>query len=327
MTGSRPGSTTPRLDAAPRPLETRKAASSLPSTGNLVMLAVLTLLWGSNWPALKTLVSVMPVATFRTICLWTSGPALLLIAALTGDRLRIRAGERMPLVLASVTNITLWHLCTAAGLYFMPAGRASIIAFTMPIWAVVLSAMFLGERMTRRRTAGLLLGILGLAALLWPDFDRIAAAPLGVLFMLTAAFSWAVGTVLTKRQTWTMSAAQLTGWQTTIGGIPVAILAWLHDPPTDFAALQPHVWIVLAYILLLPMIVAQWMWFRLLRVMPAGIAAIGTIAIPVVGVLSSAAFLGEPIGSSEIVALVLVVIALALVLLRPPSARAEREVG
>jgi drug/metabolite transporter (DMT)-like permease len=293
-----------------------------PSVSSLLLLGMLTLLWGTNWPALKIIVSVMPVATFRTLCLWTSGPALLAIAVLSGDRLRIAAGERVPLVLVSLTNITLWHLGSAAGVNLMQAGRASIIAFTMPIWAAVLSSLFLGERMTRRRLAGLGFGVAGLGALLWPDFDKIVAAPLGVLFMLLAAMSWAVGTVLIKRRAWTMSVAQLSGWQLLIGGVPVAILAALHDPPTDFAAFDVRTWLVLAYILLLPMIVAQWTWFRLLQLMTAGTAAISTLAIPVVGVLSSAALLGEPIGLSELAALVLVVLALALVLIRPAPTHA-----
>jgi drug/metabolite transporter (DMT)-like permease len=294
-------------------------AGSAPSAGHLLLLALLTVLWGTNWPALKIAVSAMPVATFRTICLGVAGPALLAIAALSGDRLRVPRADRVPLALASLGNITLWHLGSAAGVYFMQAGRASIVAYTMPIWAALLSSLFLGERMTVRRTAGLALGIAGLVALLWPDLDRILAAPLGVLCMLLAAFSWAVGTVLTKRRRWQMSAAQLTGWQLVIGGVPIAVLAVLHDPWPDFAAFDARTWLVLAYILLLPMIVAQWIWFRLLELLPASVAAIGTLAIPVVGVLSSALVLGEPIGTAELTALTLVVAALALVLTRPAA--------
>jgi drug/metabolite transporter (DMT)-like permease len=310
----------------PGPAATHLPSRPAPAISHLLLLGVMTLLWGTNWPALKIVVSAMPVATFRTICLWTAGPALLLIAALSGDRLRVPPGDRVPLLLAALTNITLWHLGSAAGVYYMQAGRASIIAYTMPIWASLLGALVLGERLTPRRLAGLALGIAGLAALVWPDRAQIAAAPLGVLFMLLAAVAWAVGTVLVKRRRWAMSVAQLAGWQLVIGGVPVALLAALRDPPTDFAALDARTWLVLLYILLLPMIVAQWTWFRILALLPAGLAAISTLAIPVVGVLSSALALGEPVGAPELGALLLVVSALALVLL-PPAAPRRRARG
>jgi drug/metabolite transporter (DMT)-like permease len=232
-------------------------------------------------------------------------------------------GERRPLALAAFLNITLWHVGSAAGVYFMEAGRASIIAFTMPVWAALFGTLFLGERLTAARLAGLALGLAGLGVLVLPDLGKMTAAPIGVTFMLLAAMSWALGTVVVKARSWSLSTAQLTGWQLVIGSIPIAAAAPLTDPPPSVSNLNTETLLVLAYILVFPMIVAQWSWFRLLKLQPAGIAAIGTLAVPVAGGLSSAFFLGEPIGRSEIIALFLVLAALAVVLFRPPL-RAER---
>ena len=81
----------------------------------------------------------------------------------------------------------------------MPAGRASIIAYTMPAWAMLFGALALARASCRARgVVGLALGMAGIAVLLVPDSQR-AAAPLGALAMLGAAAAWAAGSVVMKR--------------------------------------------------------------------------------------------------------------------------------
>jgi drug/metabolite transporter (DMT)-like permease len=119
-----------------------------------------------------------------------------------------------------------------------------------------------------------------------------------------------------KRYRWSISSAQLSGWQLLVGGLPIFVATpFLDDPIDAVAALDPMDWLLLAYVLAVPMVLAQWIWVRLVRILPAGIAAIGSMAVPVVGVLSSALVLGEHVGLAELAALALVVAAIALVLL------------
>lgn len=288
---------------------------------SLCLLAGLALTWGLNWPAMKFVLEELPVLTFRSLCLWVSGPALLAIAALGGERLHVPRGERLPLAVASFFNITMWHLCTALGLSMIAAGRASMIAFTMPLWSALLANRLLGERLTVPRVLGLLMGLGGLVLLLLPAAGRLGAAPVGALFVLAAAVSWAAGTVATKKVRWSMSVAQLTGWQLFIGGIPIVASALVFDPPDAVLGLSPGGFLVLCYTVTLPLIFAQWAWFKVLHMLPAGVASIGTLAVPVVGVLSSALLLGEQLGVGEVLALLLIVAALALVLLAPSPTR------
>jgi drug/metabolite transporter (DMT)-like permease len=282
----------------------------------LLLLAALALMWGSNWPAMKLALAELPIPTFRTLCCAFGGIALLAIARAGGERLGVRREERWPVVVTAFFNITVWHVTTAIALTLIGAGRASIIAFTMPVWAALLAVVVLDEKLTPRKIAGLALGLAGLGALVLPDWARIAAAPLGVLSVLVAAVGWAAGTVLMKRYRWSISSAQLSGWQLLVGGLPIFLATpFLDDPIDALAALDPMDWLLLAYVLAVPMVLAQWIWVRLVRILPAGIAAIGSMAVPVVGVLSSAFVLGERVGLAELAALVLVVGAIALVLL------------
>jgi drug/metabolite transporter (DMT)-like permease len=300
-------------EGAPRAAAATPSSSAVRSIG---LLAALALMWGVNWPAMKVVLAELPVPTFRTLCCAFGGIALLLLARAAGERIAVPKGERWPLAVVSFFNITGWHVGTAIGLTLISAGRASIIAFTMPAWAALLAAPVLGEKLTAQKLVGLALGVAGLAILVAPDLARLQAAPLGVLAVLGAAVSWAAGTVLMKRYRWTISSAQLSGWQLLVGGLPIFLATpFLDNPLKELASLSPHAWAVLAFVLLFAMVLAQWTWVRLVRVLPASVAAIGSMAVPVVGVLSSALLIGERVGVPEITALALVVAAIALVLI------------
>jgi len=292
----------------------------LPPIG-FILLAILSLFWGLNWPVMKMALSEIPPWTFRTLCLGVGGLGLLAIAKANGLPLAIPKGEIRPLILVSLLNVTGWHIFSAHGLVYMKAGRASIIAFTMPLWAAILGSFILDERLTKRRIFGLFLGITGLTILIGPDVKTLGSAPAGTVFMLGAAISWAIGTVTIKYFHWKMSTALLTGWQMTLGGLPVVIGALILEPVTVIFHLSSQSILAMVYVILLPIIFCQWAWFKVVDIFPATLAAIGTLIIPVIGVFSSALILGESIGLQELSALTLVVIALSIVMIRPGGIR------
>jgi drug/metabolite transporter (DMT)-like permease len=295
------------------------AASRQATRSAFVLLAGITVVWGLNWPVMKVALGAIPVLPFRGLCLAISGPSLLAIAAAQGSGIAVPRREILPLLLAALFNIALWHLFTGYGVLELPAGRASIIAYTMPAWATVLGPLFLGERLRAPRLAGLMLGMAGIAALVLPDLATIRAAPLGTASMVLAALSWAVGSVLMKRWRWSVSTAALTGWQTCLGGLPILIAAIIIGPFPGLEHADATTFVALAYVVVAALF-GQWAWFVVLARLPVAVASIGTLTIPVVGVLSSALLLGERIGPAEVVALVLVVAAIALVL-RPELGR------
>lgn len=293
----------------------------------VLLLGALTVLWGSNWPAMKLALREIDPWTFRTVCLVVGGGGLLVLVRAGGHRLAIPRAERWPLLVVAVFNITTWHLLSAYSLTLIQAGRAAIIAYTMPLWTVLFGRLLLGERLTRARVAALGLGLAGLAVLVAPDARALWAAPTGALLMLTAAGLWAVGTVLIKAVPWTMPTAVLTGWQLVLGALPIALgaaLRWLGGVGTGphLAGLGAAALLGTAYATLVGVIFCHWAWFRIVATLPATVAAIGTLGIPVVGVFSSAVVAGEPIGAGEIGALGLVVGGLAL-LVRGLEGRAE----
>jgi drug/metabolite transporter (DMT)-like permease len=157
----------------------------------------------------------------------------------------------------------------------------------------------------------------GIGVLVAPEFGRFMAAPLGVLLMVMAAASWAGGTVGMKYFRWPFSIMQNTGWQFVIGGIPIVLSAIVTGSDPHLGALSARAWAALLYVVTFPTLFCQWAWFKAVDMLPGSISAMGSLAIPVVGTLSAAALLGEPLDGFELAALGLVVVGLALVALRP----------
>ncbi|HUH83364.1 MAG TPA: DMT family transporter [Stellaceae bacterium] len=293
--------------------------------GALLLLASLSLVWGLNWPVMKVALGEMPVLPFRALCLLVSGPVLLGFAALRGG-IALRPQEIPPLLLAAFFNVTLWHVLTGLGVSLMPAGRASIIAYSMPAWATLLGALLLRERVTMARLAGLVLGMGAVAVLILPDFWSMVAAPGGALAMVLAALSWAAGSIVMKRRRWSCSMLAVTGWQICLGGSPIVLGAVVLGPFPGFERVDAEGLAALAFVIVFGMLIGQWIWFVVLDRLPVAVASIGTLAIPIIGLLSSALFLGEPVGPSEVAALGLVVSALLLVTL-PRGRSMERRVA
>jgi len=283
----------------------------------ILLLAGLSLFWGLNWPGMKIILSEMTVWWFRAVCLLIGGTILMSISALSGNRLRLYRREILPVVFCGCFAILGWMVFSAYGVSLMPAGRASIIAFTMPLWATLAAAPVLGEPISARKLAGLALGIAGLGVLIGPDLLLLERAPLGALCMLLAAISWGIGTVLVKRIAWQLPTLSNVAWQLLLAALPVTAVACLLEPLPDPASLSLPAIAALIYVFLLPMSFCQWAYFKTVGLLPASVAAIGTLTIPVIGVFSSHLVLGEPVGAPELLALLLVLSALVLVLLLP----------
>ena len=266
---------------------------------------------------MKIVLGEVPPWWFRTICLAFGGAALLALSAGSGTSLRVVRHDLGPLLLCAVFNMVGWHLFSAYGLTMVPAGRASIIAFTMPVWAALAAIPVLGERLTVPVVAGLALGMAGLGVLIGHDIAILGNAPVGGLMMLGAAISWGIGTVLFKRFSWRTPVATVIGWQLLFAAIPVGAGALMLEPVPDLLELSGPAIVALVYVLAFPMVFCQWAYFKIVSLFPAVYAAVGVLAVPMVGVISSLIVLGEPIGWREVLALALVSSAIFTVLVLP----------
>ncbi|MGI9317189.1 MAG: DMT family transporter [bacterium] len=292
-------------------------ASGLVSITPYLLLAGVSIFWGLNWPGMKIILGEMTVWWFRGSCLVAGGGVLLALTAVSGNRWKIRLDEVPAVFFCSLFSILGWMIFSAYGVSKMPAGRASIIAFTMPLWATLFAAIWLRETINLTKIIGLALGITGLGFLIGPDLIALKKAPVGATYMLLAAISWALGTIMFKRGQWELPVISNIAWQLLFSSIPVVIIAILTEPFPEVTSFSTTALIALLYIYLFPMSFCQWAYFKTVRLLPASIAAIGTLMVPVIGVYSSFLILDEKVGFSELIALILIVSALVLVLLVP----------
>ena len=301
----------------------KKAHSrNLPVSG-IFLLALLSFLWGSSWPFVKIALAEVPLWTFRSLCVVCSVLFLVVLAKTSGQKLRLPRKELGPLFLVSLLNITGWIVLSAYGVSHMNAGRAVIIGFTMPIWASILGIFILHERLIFGRVLGMALGMAGLAILFGPEIKTLGSAPIGPLFMLGSAVSWGLGTVFIRYFNWTTYTASFTAWQFILGGIPVVVGALILESFSAISQLSVEGALAAAYVALLCMPLGWWAWFKVITLLPTSVAALGTIAAPVIGVFSSAIVLEEPLGFQEIAAMLCVVVALTIVLIGPSSEQSD----
>ena len=299
------------MSVAPPP-----AAPHAVPASSLLLVAILTLLWGCNWPVLKLGVTELAPLTFRAASLPFAALGLLLVSKLSGESTRIPRALWSKVAALAFFNIAGWNGLILFGVQQMPAGRSAILAFTMPIWTVLFSLWLLHEPLSGRKLVGLLVGMSGMALLLGEEIVNVQRAPVGALLIVGGAISWGFGTVLLRRWAPPLPPNTLTGWMMLLGWIPIALGAPLFDPHplASLASMSGTAWFAVLFNIFLAGTVAHWAWFRLARTLPVAVSSLSSLPVPVVGVLSGMLFLGERPGPSEFVALALVLASLAAVM-------------
>lgn len=289
----------------------------------LGLLVALTLAWGFNWPMIKLALDGMAPMHFRTLCLVAGAAVLFAMGAAGGVQWRVPRAEWRRLALIALFNVTAWNIFSVYGVAMMASGRASILGYTMPIWAVLLSTWVLGEPFTRRRALGVAFGVGGVALLLAAELRALERAPLGALLMLAAALFWAVATVLIRKWASRMPTTTFTAWQMVIGVVPIlAIALVIEEGSFNPLTLAPGPLAAVLYNMLVAFGFCYWAWMKIAQNAPAGVASLASLMVPVVGVFSGALVLGETPRWTDYAALVLVVGSVATVLVPARGAAA-----
>ena len=181
------------------------------------------LFWGSTYLAIDIAVQTIPPALMCGVRFSIAGVVMLVVCGLTGRRVWYSARQ---IALASVVGLLLLmggNLTLSWAELSVPSGLAALIIAVTPLWFLVLDSLLLGHhRISWRGKAGLALGIVGLVVLFWPELHSESVlgrrqfwASLG---LIGGSFSWALGSVLSKRWQSGMDVFSATGWQVTAAG-------------------------------------------------------------------------------------------------------------
>lgn len=290
---------------------------------SLLLVPLLGLLWGFNWPAVRISLTEIAPWTLRAGGMTFAGLALVAIGLARGQSLAVLRGQWLRLAIAGFLSIAAFNVLLAFAQLAAPTSRAAILTFTMPIWATLLARLVLAEPFDSRRLLGLGLGAAGLLCLGLPLLAS-GTFSIGLLYALIASVSWALGTIVTKR--WPVSAPALTiaAWQLLIGGAVAGIGMLAFEGLPVPKILEARTLAALTFHILGAQALAYFLWFTVIARLPAGIASLGTLMVPAVGVLGSVLLLGERPTPSDWLGLVLVVAASGTIMLpqRPREAKA-----
>lgn len=272
-----------------------------------VLLAAVIVLWGVNWPIMKTgLLYVGPI-WFAAIRILTGAACLFALLAVQ-RRLALPARRDLPVVISVGglqigATLALMHM----GLLYVEAGRSAILSYTTPLWVTPMAVLVLGERLKPARLAGLALGLSGVVVLFSPgtfDFANRDAV-LGNGLLLAAAVIWAAVIVHIRHHQWSMSPLELMPWQMLFGGALLALTALVVEDAGSIRWTAP-LWAVLAYNGPVASAFCYWAIVSVSRALPAISTSLGSLGVPVVGVIASATALGEPLSVGNALGLALI---------------------
>jgi drug/metabolite transporter (DMT)-like permease len=263
------------------------------SRQQLWALLALTLMWGINWPMMKLSLQELSPLYFRASTMLLGAAWLFFYVARKGERMRPAGREWMAIIWLALPNVLGWHTLSIFGVQELASGRAAILGFTMPIFTVLLGAIFFGERITPRVRVAVVCAGLAIALLLWHELQRLSGSPAGVVWMLGAAISWALGTLMFRRARFTLSPLVVTVWMLLLGSVVVWALAITLEPVPSPSRFSAALWISLAYGVVINYGFAQLIWFGMARDLPPATSAMSIMAIPLVGTLSATLIVGE----------------------------------
>jgi drug/metabolite transporter (DMT)-like permease len=288
---------------------------------DLVLLVLLTVLWGANWAVMKAGVQELPPMTFRSLSMVGGLPLLALIARSLGLSLRVPREHWCELLLLALTNMVVWYLLIMYGIELLSSGRAAILGYTMPIWTAVIGILVFGERPSRRLWVGVAAAAVGVCLLLASEFSAMAGSPLGTLLMLTAAATWAYGTHRMRRRRLPTHIFVITFWSLLLSLLVCGSVALLFERGQVQWPLSTVAWGAILYHAVLVFCFAQLVWFRLATILPPVASGLSVMLIPVIGVFSGVWMLDEQLAWQDWAAMGCILAAIATVLLPPRRAR------
>lgn len=279
-------------------------------------------MWGFNWPAVKIMLATSAPWSLRTAGLAGGAAFLLSWSKLSGTPLSIPRAYWPTVIIAGTLNVALFNICAVFGQLSMPTSRAAILTFTMPLWASLFAWLFLGDVIDRRRMAALGIGAAGLAVLATPFWPVIAEGglPFGLVYVLGAAISWALGTVYLKGHPVPVPPLTLTTWQVAISAVVCGLGLLLFETPRLDVSPPPQL-MAFIYHVALPQGVAYILWFDTVTRVKASTAAIGTLLVPVFGVLGAITLLNDWPTALDLMGLALILGAVVLDQTRPSPSR------
>ncbi len=188
------------------------------------------LFWGSTYLGIDIAVEQIPPALMCATRFLTAGILMLVYCYVTGKSIRFSSRQMMKLAVIGLLLLMGGNLPLSYAEQHVPTGLSALLLAITPLWFLVLDTLLLGDhRISSRGLAGLALGAMGTVVLLWPELTVTGKLDHKELWfslgLLGGSFSWAFGSVLSKRWMPGQVSLSSTGWQITFAGLGNMVFA------------------------------------------------------------------------------------------------------
>ena len=273
-------------------------------------LFLLTLIWGYNWIVMK--LAIQYASPFQFAALRTFIGALMLFLVLLITKRPIKLQE-FPTMLA----LGLLQTCGFTGLLILAlvvggAGKTSVLSFTMPFWVLLFAWPMLGEKVQGWQWLAVFFALFGIVLIFDPL--HIKGDGISMFMALCSGISWAISVIVSKKlhqRRPDLDLLNITAWPTLLGSLPIVVVALLLPAP-------PIVWsqtfiLTVTYSIFLSGSLAWVLWMYALQRLPAGIASMASMLIPVIAVVCAWLQLGERPNRIELTGMLLIAFALVII--------------
>ena len=281
---------------------------------SLIELLLLAAIWGASFLFMR--VAAPELGPIALIALRVGIAAVLLAPVLRSAAARRQCrAKAWPLFVVGVTNSAIPFSLFAYSTLFVHAGLDSILNATTPLWAALIMAVGYKVVLDRQQVAGLLLGFVGVLALVWDTLDSGGAGvPLAVAAALLATLFYGFAANYSKRHLAGVQPLVIAFGSQAFAAFVLLPAAWVLWPSH---AVTPLAWACTVALGVVCTGFAYVLYFRLIARAGAAYAASVTLLIPIFGVLWGAVFLGEPITPSMLGGGVIVLLGITLSSAKP----------
>jgi len=277
----------------------------------VLALGLLSLIWGYNWVVMKQALHFVDPFAFSALRSILGAFAIFTLLLIL--RRPNSPGSFWGVLVLGLVQTTLFVTFSTWALVSGGAGKTAVLVYTMPLWLLMLAWPLLGERVRGWQWLALLSAFSGLLLILQPW--RITSPLFSTALALFGALTWAASGVWVKRlrAKVKIDLLPLTAWQLLLGSVPLLVIASVGDrQPISW---QPYLIGALAYNAVPATALAWLLWLYALQELPAGVAGMGTLLTPIVGVAAAWFQLGERPRPLEAAGMFLVFVGLGILIM------------
>ncbi len=282
-----------------------------------IALLVACVLWAVSFVATKVALEAAPPLVVVTLRLLISALCFLPWIVATGGTRGLGGGRGLlRLFVLSLFGTSLHYSLQTAGLQFTTASNASLYTTTGPITILLLSALFLGERITTRKALGVAVAVAGVLVVMGADtlsaleFGHIK----GDLLVLASLVMWGLFTVYGKKMIDELGALRVTAWVTVIGALTMVPVGWNEARTTGFSLgdLTVEAWLAIAFLGVACSFLATLLYFVALGLSESQKVGVYLYTIPPMTAVVASLYLGETITANLVIGAMLVIGGVAL---------------